>query len=220
MIGQASHPSGVRFVVELQVEGDNAIRRMQAALKDFRPAWRKVGNVIRRTIRQNFLVAGRPEHWKPLAPNTLVAKGIIGPQQGWPYATPQGRQRVRRLQQMAGGTMQRSVANILIARGDLRDSYAQSGTRNHVQRISKDRIEEGSKHWLAAIHEFGTGEAAGKGKYPIRPRRAKSLKFFTTGGVVYRQLVMHPGVPARPAAILQPQDVNEITLIVKEHLRG
>lgn len=56
------------------------------------------------------------------------------------------------------------------------------------------RVSNKAKYALA--QERGSGTHAGKGPYPIRPRRARALRFMSGGAVVFSRGVMHPGVPA------------------------
>ena len=175
------------------------VEEMLRRCDDLRPYYRHAANIIRRSWAENFRRGGRPA-WKPLKPSTVYSKAANGVEQGFPYATMRGRQRVRRLEQ-AG---RRSLANILIARGDLRDSYA-TKSRHHLERISKAGLVIGSKHPLARFHEYGTNP------YTIRPRRAKALRFVgSQGSQVFRGVVRHPGLPARPVTPLQPEDVQEL----------
>lgn len=61
--------------------------------------------------------------------------------------------------------------------------------RGNVLRVS-------NKKPYALAQERGSGTHAGKGRYLIRPRKAKALRFMQGGAVVFRKSVMHPGVPA------------------------
>ena len=182
----------------------------QRSVKDLRPVFEKGATLMRQSFARNFAQGGRPDAWKPLSPNTVMQKAMAGVQAGFPYATARGRQRIRRLQQNG----RRSLTNILIAGGQLRDSYAQKNNQ-HISRVRLDGFEEGSKHWLAPIHEYGTDP------YQIRPKRPNGrLRFFTVGGMVLARGVNHPGLPARPAAIYQDEDVDAIMKMLSEALDG
>lgn len=197
---------------------EDACDRLHDALSDLRPVWRRAGTIMRRSFAQNFREGGRPQPWKPLSPNTVFAKTMLGGDLGFAYSTDRGKARIRRLEQRFAsfvrsrtGVYSRSMRNILIARGDLRDSYAQKN-RNHISRVRKDGFEEGSKHWLANWHEYGTDP------YDIRPRTAGVLSFFIVGGRAYATFVRHPGLPARPAGIYQAEDIDQIMSAIGDHL--
>ena len=214
-------PYGLRMYLRIRDEGIvEALEALTADLQDLRPVWRKVANVMRHSFAENFRAGGRPDKWAPLKPGTVFGKSMSALEGKFPYATMRGRRRVRRLAQLRGDKVERSLANILIARGDYRDSWVQK-SGDHVERISKEGLEVGSKHWLVDIHENGTGTYAGGSAYPIRPRRARSLRFFGGGGEpVFRMLVMHPGVPARPVGIIQDEDLEAVANLIEGHLEG
>jgi phage gpG-like protein len=182
-------------------------RRVRRSLADLRPVWREAGTVMRRSFAENFREGGRPARWRALSPNTVFQKNLVGYEQGFPYATRRGRRTIRRLEQRG----RRDLGNILIARGDLRDSWVQKNA-NHVSRVSHEGFEEGSKHPLAPIHEEGTHP------YVIRPRRGTRLRFATMTGVRYARVVNHPGLPARPVGIVQPEDEERILDLMEAHL--
>ena len=106
------------------------------------------------------------------------------------------------------------MTGILIYGGQLRDSYAQKN-RDHISRVRKDGFEEGSKHWLAFWHEWGTSP------YMIYPRFSRALRFMTARGFAMASKVRHPGLPARPTAIYQDEDIDFIMeLLMREVDRG
>lgn len=112
----------------------------------------------------------------------------------------------------------RGAHNILIMSGAYRDSFA-TKSADHVEQISKERLNIGSKHWLVDIHEFGTGTyRQGRSPYTIRPVRAKALRFIgPNGGYRFAKSVQHPGVPARPVLILQQEDEDRIMEIMRRN---
>lgn len=181
------------------------MRRMSHNLSDLRPVFTKGGNLMRKSFADNFAAGGRPDHWVPLTQNTIASKGFNGLQQGSPYVTMRGRKRIGRLAQRG----RRSVVNILIANGALRDSYATKNA-NHVSRVNLEGFEEGSKHFLAPFHEYGTGP------YTIYPKRRRKLRFMTVRGFVMAGKVNHPGLPARPVAIYQEDDMDQIIDLLLE----
>lgn len=183
------------------------------AAADKRPVLEAAGALMRRSFAANFQAGGRPRRWEPLRPNTVASKSALGLSNGYPYATQLGRARIRRLAQYRGGTLTRSLTNILIARGDLRDSAVQLGKAGHIHRIDGTRLEEGTQHYLAEWHQDGTKP------YTIRPRRARMLRFVTTHGVVKASVVHHPGLPARPFILMQKEDVDAIASMFMQEIR-
>jgi len=189
-------------------ELDATLEAIKKSLADLRPLWRFSANVMRQSFAENFRQGGRPR-WEPLKLDTIAGKAR---NPFAVYAFMQGRVRIRRLEQARseGGTMRRSLSNILVVSGALRDSAA-TKSGDHVERVSHDGLTIGSKHWLAAIHQFGTGLHGPKGsRYTIRPVRAKSLRWFGPNGPRFASEVQHPGVPARPFIMIQPEDMKEI----------
>lgn len=54
------------------------------------------------------------------------------------------------------------------------------------------KLQWSKKH--APFIEYGTGKYRMTGEYPIRPRRARALRFVIRGRVIFAKKVMHPGV--------------------------
>jgi phage gpG-like protein len=194
-------------------------------LDDPRPMWREIATIMRRSFATTFKVGGRPR-WAPLKRGTVTAKKVDS---RIPYSSYNGvrmRARIRRLEQAraeGSSMMARSSRNILIATGALRDSWAQKSA-DHVERISKERLEEGSKNRVASIHEFGTGIYGSRhSPFIIRPQRARALRFWGPGGIVFAKSVENPGVPARPVLgrePVHPEDIEKIDESMLRHLRG
>jgi phage gpG-like protein len=207
-------PGGI--TVDINVDSSDVSGYLQTlrsnARVDWRRAYRRIARVLTNAFAENFRQGGRPR-WAPLSANTLAAKEATGEAEGLAYATAAGRQRVRRLAQMKNGKMTRSLSNILIASGELRDSYM-PGRPHHIERYSAEGVTVGSDHPLAAIHEYGTGGRT------IVARNAKRLRFNTAKGLRSAKSVNHPGIPARPVLTLQPEDQKEIDAIVAEFLEG
>jgi len=66
--------------MEINVEIKDAevksmLERLISRVKKATPAFREVGQIVRRSVIRNFEVGGRPEKWKPLAAATIL-KGI------------------------------------------------------------------------------------------------------------------------------------------------
>lgn len=63
---------------------------------------------------------------------------------------------------------------------------------------SSEGFKIASKAPYSVYHQKGTGiYGSGKGRYEIKPRRAKMLRFKVGGKYVFAKSVMHPGVPIR-----------------------
>jgi hypothetical protein len=106
------------------------------------------------------------------------------------------------------------AASVLIASGALRDSYVQKNHPNHVSSVQETDegfvVIEGSKDPKAEYHQKGTSP------YQILPKNAKALRFIGRGGsVVFRRIVNHPGLPARPVELLAG-DLKRIEKEVEE----
>lgn len=67
-----------------EIEGDTQlIRRLQGVeigMKNFSPEFKKTGDLLLKTFRENFKSEGRDigEPWKPLKPETLIQKQRLG----------------------------------------------------------------------------------------------------------------------------------------------
>jgi phage gpG-like protein len=110
-----------------------------------------------------------------------------------------------------------SRRNILIASGALRDSYVQKN-KDHVERISKERLIIGSKHTIAPFHEFGTGVEGPKQRaFLIQAKNAKALKFMGPRGVVFAKSVMNPGVPKRPVTNLPDEEIDKVVEVLTRY---
>jgi phage gpG-like protein len=210
----------VYFVIRGIESLDQTVAELEQLLQDPRPMFREICNVLRRSFATNFRMGGRPR-WQPLKSGTLAAKrhdsNVV-------YNSRRSRGRIRRLEQVrAEGNPQvaRSYRNILIASGSYRDSWVNKADRDHVEKVSRERMEIGSKHRLVQFHEYGTGRYGRSGQsFMIRPRRAKALRFIGPNGVRFAQVVENPGVPARPVAIIQPEDQAAIEAINERFLGG
>ena len=207
-------PGALGFSVTVTVNTDEAERMLEDVDKkanDLRPLWTKLANWMRASFARNFWEGGRPDRWAPLKPSTIMAKAM---DEHVTYNNPMARMRIRRLTQLTPqGVPARSIHNILIAGGQLRDSAVQKN-KDHVELVSKDRLEIGSKHWLSEIHQMGTQP------YTIRPKRGRFLRFMGQHGMVVARSVHHPGLPARPFIIAQPEDIDYAADMAQEHICG
>lgn len=159
-----------------------------------------LAGIIRNSFRRNFEQGGRPA-WIPLKPSTIARKSAAG----LPARTKKGNIPKRLMQQGVFGPQ-----NILIARGDLRDSYVQKSARGHVEDVNSDQgtVEVGSNlrtqdgKPLAIFHQYGTRS------YVIH--NAFGRKGLT---------VNHPGLPARPQTITD-QEADEMAVSTAKYLMG
>lgn len=63
------------FSVSIQsARAKQELRQAERALTDLTPAWRQIGEMMVRSVLENFRQGGRPSPWKPLAPSTLRHK--------------------------------------------------------------------------------------------------------------------------------------------------
>jgi phage gpG-like protein len=208
-----THVPGVTLVIVSDI--DEAVRKLtqtEERLKDLTPLLKNIAKIMREGFGEQFAQGGDPS-WKELAPSTILAKTA----QGLPAKTAKGNIQRRLKQNGAVGP-----AGKLIASGALRDSYRQLGARGHVEKIdaSAGTVEVGSQLKtesganLAAIHQYGTGP------YTIRARVAKSLAFTGRDGViVFRGVVHHPGLPARPLRVTEAMNAK-IAEATMEYIAG
>lgn len=127
-------PLGIRVTID--TAGLEAwLDRLEERTHQQEPLWSQVGNVMRRSFAESFAAGGRPA-WEPLAPATIRKKQA----KGLPTRTPKGNIPRRLVQQGQFGP-----GNILIERGDLRDSWVQKGARGHVEEVSPEGFFIGSQ---------------------------------------------------------------------------
>lgn len=176
------------LVAEMDLDGAlRVLREREDRLRNLKPLLRRLATLARKGIRQSFKEAG--PGWAPLAPSTIAEKRMLG----FPRRTKTGRIPWRLKQNGAFGP-----GNILIRRGDLRDSWSVKGAPGHVEVIDEQTgsITIGSSIKYAKYHQGGTKP------YTIVPRLARALLFTgRSGEPVIRRIVHHPGLPARPVRI-------------------
>lgn len=69
------------MAVRVRVESTELKRALSAATRRarrMRPAWRQVGELLLRSIAENFSQEGRPRSWEPWAPSTAARRGPGG----------------------------------------------------------------------------------------------------------------------------------------------
>jgi phage gpG-like protein len=101
---------------------------------------------------------------------------------------------------------------ILQDKGLLRMSMLSRAARGNIYRLTKDSLVMGSNLKIAPYHQYGTQP------YIIRPRTKKLLRFKTAQGWAFARLVHHPGLPARPFALIQPEDETALAEIFADHM--
>lgn len=193
------------LVVYVRVDSSEVlddIRNLNAKAASFREPLARLAEHTRRSFRENFIRAGRPERWQPIKTGTII-----------------GRLMQTRFSRLTTAIRDRNRSP-LVDEGILMQSYTTKGG-NHVEQVGHNSLVVGSADPLASIHEYGTGVHGSKGRpYEIRPRRGKALRFMSPTGPVYARKVSNPGVPARPVAIIQPEDADHAVDLIVEHLRG
>lgn len=188
--------NGIRVVVT--VEGTPNLSRMidrrKWPLQHLTPLFQSVASAMRDSFSDQFAKGGDPA-WTPLSPVTIALKR----RKGLPKRTADGQIPQRLVQNGQFGPQ-----NILIATGALRDSYAQLGSRGHVERMSAFAVEVGSdikvpdgSESLARIHQYGA-------KF-FRSSRGKSGRAYETV------------IPARPLR-MREEDVKAISRLVWNHM--
>ncbi len=193
-------------MVSLRVVPHQMSESVLERVRDWRPVLYEVANLLRAEFRHQFAVGGDPP-WRPLAPSTVSVKQMLG-------LPSQLRTRSGRMPQRLFQRGQLAPTNILIMTGDLRDSVVQKAHPDHIERVSKERLEIGTKHWLAPIHQYGTRP------YRIVPKQKRVLVFYTSSGIRFARAVYHPGVPARPFLRVRESTAQTIRQKLQRYLAG
>jgi phage gpG-like protein len=170
--------------------------------------WRLVGDTFRESFKKNFQEGGRPR-WQGAAPSTSFRKQL---KRQTRLAQMGDAAFTRRIDRMVKIALARRSKGLLVDTGAYRSSFIEKGDTYHVEKVDKNSITIGSSHPLT-LHEAGTKP------YVIRPRRAKSLRWVGMyGQIFFAKEVHHPGVPARPVAIIQQEDVETVIEGFKAHI--
>lgn len=119
--------------------------QIRQRLNNRAPLIERVFRIMRVSARKQFLEGGNPR-WKELQPATVARKQGRINRGTLPPRTKTGRipLRVRQIPP-GGGQPGYSATNILIERGDLRDSWSVKGARGHVERVEGDQLLFGSQ---------------------------------------------------------------------------
>lgn len=140
-------------VIEVKID-DREVRdllsRIAAKTGNLTPAMKTIGEIVLRSVKENFRQGGRPEKWKPLSQRTLHS--VAGGKKGYKKSGGLRAGSIRRLKDR----------KILIASKRLMDSIS--------YKEEKDKVTIGTDVVYAALHQFGG--KAGRGKkinVPARP---------------------------------------------------
>lgn len=149
---------------------DALLRHLSALAQDSRPLYEKVGEFLRQEWKENFAIGGRPP-WIPLRASTQASKEYHGFQ-----------------------------ANALIGSGGLEQSVVDVDHPQHVHRLSKEGLEEGTSYTSKSGAPIAVYQHEGTSPYTIRPKKPGGLLRFigSDGRFHYAREIHHPGIPARP----------------------
>jgi phage gpG-like protein len=188
-----------KFRIHIEkVQLEKKLQLMLERSKNMRPAYQEIGKLMWASILKNFDVGGRPA-WKPLAISTLV--GWVGSPK-----TPHRKTWFTKKGRITIATARRITSRRpLMDTGALRRSVRASATSNRALLQAG-----GGAVPYAAVHQFG-----GK-PHVIIPNKKKALYWEGAAHPVKR--VNHPGVPARPYMVMQPEDRLAIRGVFKRHL--
>lgn len=103
----------------------------------------------------------------------------------------------------------------LVATGALRTAVGQRNARGNVTYVAADgTLKVGVNLPYAKWQNNGTAP------HVIVPRGKKALAFSSANGKVVVKRVNHPGIPARPFLVIQPEDYKAIRSLLKEWAAG
>ena len=146
-------PASIEITVDSALVAE-AFDRLEAAVKDLRPAMRNAGGLLEKETNENFRAQGRPP-WQPLSQATILHR-LMGTGGRSSVFRKDGGLKASARRKLEGGMA------ILQDTGDLRDS---------VQPHYPDALSViiGSVKEYAAIHQFGG--MAGRSRKVRIPRR-------------------------------------------------
>ena len=180
-------------------------------MQDVTPLLQAIAARMRQALGARFAEGGEPA-WKPLRPSTIAAKALAG----MPALTKKGNV-PRRLKQQGNF----GPGNILIASGALRDSYRLKYGRGNVEVIDAKAatVTVGSRLPYARFHQKGTAAYIIAAK-AFRGKRKGMLAFTgSSGQMVFRASVHHPGLPKRPVALTQ-EERKDLAQMVRDWMSG
>jgi phage virion morphogenesis protein len=134
-------------------EFNGAIASLIGKADDLSAPMKITGEIVVKSVRENFLQQGRPTTWKPLAASTKF--GIIGGRRGIKKRT---------------GDLKRSARRKLVDRKILIDRGMAGGLMGSIHYAAdKNGVRVGTEKPYGAIHQFGG--MAGRNKKVRIPQR-------------------------------------------------
>lgn len=178
----------VAFSIEAKDrEVQRLLRKVQERVKDMRPVFNVIGEIVHGSIQENFEHGGRPAEWKPLSPVTIAQRKR---ERKWP-----GRILVR-----------------MGAAGGLFGSISHKPFKDRTE-LSARKVYAATHHFGARKAQFGTvtaqirehvrriTKAFGK---PIEPT------LVTVRAHTREMQIPWGDIPARPFMVVQDEDWEEI----------
>lgn len=180
----------------------------------------RVGEIMRASFRVNFAQGGRPP-WAPLKPRTVARKEAAIGGGRIPRRTPSGKIPRRLLQlDRQTGNLSFSGMTILIARGELRDSWCVKGAKGNVTEVGADgTLFAGSQ--LTLQRELPPAKALKqyhiltKGAQKLRTR-GRSVLVRIPLARIHEEGAPRAHIPPRPVGVLQPEDQAAIVQAAQE----
>lgn len=146
--------------LSVDVEGDERLRKalsgVTGLMKNLRPPLREIARGLRRRADLQFQTRGQAYNtpWPSRSPATMRAR-----RRGWGYYGTKG---------ASGGPVQAS--------GETRRSFTSPSSTKHVEKITRQTMEWGSKHPLAHLHTQGPQNRGPAPPLPQRPIIAFKFK--------------------------------------------
>ncbi len=177
-----------------------AITALQKNLADFSPLWPTFGEIIRTSVADTFMAEGRPQRWPPMSAAARRRRG--------------------------GNARQRAGAKLLQHTGRLLHSITVAGAPGSITEGSPMELAIGTNLEYAAIHNFGGIIDQPARSELVRRKRGSKGRFVrgteqVTGSgrqgrftFAARSITM----PARPFAVLQSADLDEMEATMGEWL--
>lgn len=133
-------------------EFDGALHAITSRAKDLTAPMKITGEIVVKSVRENFLQQGRPTTWKPLSQGTRF--GIIGGSRGFKKS----------------GDMKRGARRKLVDRKILIDRGMAGGFMGSIHyQATPNSVSVGTEKPYGAIHQFGG--MAGRNKKVRIPER-------------------------------------------------
>jgi phage virion morphogenesis protein len=114
-----------------------ALKAAEAAALDLAPVFRQIGEIVTRSVRENFREGGRPQKWTPLAIETLMGKAGG----------------MRAAYTKKGGRLRNSARKRILGNKILIDTGRLINSITYV--VGPRDVEIGTNVEYAAVHQFG-----------------------------------------------------------------